>query len=374
MDLINKCTLAPLKEEDVFVYKVVLCDNEVDRVGDKMSPEFLEAVASKIKGVVGLKDHDWSADNQLSRLYDAEVVTSETEVNSLGEPRMYVRGKAYTLSKYSDYIQKINAGLLKEVSISFESEGDTCSICGCPTTKDFDGRACCKNGHVAGYVYDGKLCYNNITKLKDILEWSLVPVPCQKGAGISKKSINGKEKGLMRKVEYLIKNFMTSKAYESATAEEKASLESVIDTDASVELSAEEIEHLIAENHALKNRVHELEEALEDAKGAANKERVALEVDKALEGAGLVFPEIKGLLTKELPLDSFVYQDGHVEGLDDAIKTLKETYKSCFKSAVPEEGQNKTTFKSSGITLGMSQKSYENKETTVKKKTGLFLN
>ena len=168
---------------------------------------------------------------------------------------------------------------------------------------------------------------------------------------------------------------MTSKAYESATAEEKASLESVIDTDASVELSAEEIEHLIAENHALKNKVHELEEELEDAKGAANKERVALEVDKALEGAGLVFPEIKGLLTKELPLDSFVYQDGHVEGLDDAIKTLKETYKSCFKSAVPEvEGQNKTTFKSSGITLGMSQKSYENKETTVKKKTGVFLN
>lgn len=385
LELINNCTLIPLKAEDVFVYKVQLCDNDIDRVGDKMTPEFLEAVSEKIKGVVGLKDHDWRAENQLSRLYDAEVAEDPTTLTKLGEPRKYVLGKAYTLSKYKDYIEKINSGLLKEVSISFESEGDTCSICGEHTEKDYSGRACCCHGHVAGEVYDGKICYNNITKLKDVLEWSLVPVPCQKGAGVSKKNYGG---GIMRKVEYLIKSFMTSKAYEGADAEDKAALESVLEAEDGAELSAEDIEHLVEENRELKHKVHELEAQLAEANGAVNRDRVALAIDKAFEGSGLIVPEIKSLLMKELPIDSFTYEDGVCKGLDEAMASLKAAYKGCFKEAeavdtkevdtvekaAPEEEVVKKQVKKQGITFGVTQKSYENKEVAPKKKPGIYFN
>ena len=180
LELINELTVEPLNEDDVYLFEVKLCDNEVDRVYDKMSDSFLEEFAASSKNLTGLKDHDWETDNQLARLYDTVVVVDKGKKNSLGEDYRYVLGKAYTLSKYKDYIDKINAGLIKEVSVSFDSEGDTCSICGAKTEEGLDNIAICPNGHKMGKEYDGKLCYNNINKLKDSYEWSLVAVPCQR--------------------------------------------------------------------------------------------------------------------------------------------------------------------------------------------------
>lgn len=43
-----------------------------------MSSDFLRAVADNIVGLTGLRDHDWSSNNQTARLFDAEVVTDDT--------------------------------------------------------------------------------------------------------------------------------------------------------------------------------------------------------------------------------------------------------------------------------------------------------
>ena len=88
LNLINQHTVKPLAPEDVYTFKVVLCDNDVDRVNDKMSNEFLNQFAEASKSLTGLKDHDWDIDNQISRLYDTEVVTDETNLNKLGEPKV----------------------------------------------------------------------------------------------------------------------------------------------------------------------------------------------------------------------------------------------------------------------------------------------
>ena len=396
MEKINRHTIKELKPEDVFTFKVRLCDSKVDRVGDKFTDEALQQIVDLSSGLTGIQDHDWESDNQRSRLYDAEIVTSEDEVDELGKPVKYVLGKAYTLSKYTDYIDKIAAGLLKEVSISFNNEGDTCSICGKPMHKNCDGIGICEDGHVAGQVYDGLLCYNSISNITDLLEWSLVAVPCQKNSAISKNLEGGN--GLMKKAELLIRKFIASK--KSLPEEEKKGLEEALVAEA-VDLTDEDIKALVDENASLKARVKELEDAVAGFDAERESEKIKGCVGKAFEGCGLITPEVKGLLEKELPWETFkMSEDGQtVVGLDEAMEALKEQYKGLFKSEeAPEtkveetkveevkteeekveepevkvEVETKSLQKPSFMTFGSSaatSKSYENSA----KRQGIFIN
>ena len=229
LELVNQHTVKPLTADEVYMFKVVLCDNDVDRVNDKMTDNFLVEYAQASKGLTGLKDHDWESDNQLARLYDTEVVTDDSTLTKLGEPRKYVLGKAYTLTKYQDYIDKINAGLLKESSVSFDSVGDTCSICGAVTTKGEDDVAICPNGHVMGKEYDGKLCYNSINKLKDSYEWSLVAVPCQRNSGIKNKNLDNGGMSIMKKSMFMLQKLLNSKAFKEADEETQKALKEAVE-------------------------------------------------------------------------------------------------------------------------------------------------
>ena len=45
---INKYTVDTLSADDVYVFDVILCDSEIDRVGDRMSEDFLEELAKRL--------------------------------------------------------------------------------------------------------------------------------------------------------------------------------------------------------------------------------------------------------------------------------------------------------------------------------------
>lgn len=326
LNLINTYTITDLDLSDVFLFTIKLCNNDIDRVFDCMTDTFLDSVASNIKGLTGLLDHDWSTDNQLSRIYDACVVEEDGVLNQLGKPLKYVLCKVYTLSKYTDFIDKINSGLLREVSISFESTGDVCSICGAPMTKDGSGVGHCENGHTAGVTYDGILCYNIINNLSDLLEWSLVAVPCQRGASIKNKHYKG-GCGLMKRAEFLIKQFVTSKAVDS----NDPALKEVMDVDVTTDMTDADIDKLLKENADLRARIDALEAELASTKSTYEREHIESVVDKALDDAGLVYPEVKSLIKKEMDFDTFTLeQDGKIPGLDDVVDGLKSKYSNLF--------------------------------------------
>lgn len=371
IDLINKHTLEPLKEEDVFTFKVQLCDNDVDRVGDKMSDKFLNEVADKVKGVAGLKDHDWSVENQVARLYDAQVVEDEENTTVLGERRKYVQGSAYTLAKNREMIDKINSGILKEVSISFNSEGDTCSICGKPMCKDGSDIGHCENGHVAGQSYDGQLCYNKIDNLMDILEWSLVSVPCQRRAGINKKSLEGGS-SIMKKAELLIRQFMSSKSYEKAAPEDKEVLEEVTKKE-DVELTEEDIQKLVEENGKLKTQVEELKEKVKEATEGREKDKIEAIVSKGLDELNPLTDKVKEMIMKEIPWDTLKLEDGQIPGMADIFDKVKEDYKGLFKESTKEEDKgcgddDVETKEVETPTVENKEGAEENKDTEIKSK------
>jgi hypothetical protein len=339
LELINKHTIEPLNANDVFLFKVILCDNDIDRAYEKMSNEFLDAFASKSIGLTGLKDHDWESDNQLSRLYDVEVVVDETVTTKLGEPRKYVLGKAYTLRRFTDYIEKINAGLLKEVSVSFKSVNDTCSICGGKMVKGKGDIPVCENKHVGGQTYDNKLCYSNLTELEEVYEWSLVAVPCQQNSGIKNKSIMDGGNGIMKKSKFMLHKLLNSKAFKDADKETQEVMQKAVDAEEDTDLSDEDIKALVAENTKLKEKVATLEDKVKETETGRTRDKVESIVSKAIDAMSPLTPTVKENILRDMNIDSMKMEGDKVTGLDEALSGIKEKYKGLIAEEAEEKAE-----------------------------------
>lgn len=189
LKLINQYSLKELTADDVFCFNVVLCDNEVDRDLDHFTDEALETLAGLFAGKTGIKDHNWTANNQIARLYRVEVEETK-EKNSLGQRLKRLHGSAYMLrtEESKATIEAIEGGILKEVSVGFATKsGSCCSICGERLFFSWSSmREKCKNDHVKGEVYDGVRCIGELKDPTDAYEFSFVAVPAQRGAGATK--------------------------------------------------------------------------------------------------------------------------------------------------------------------------------------------
>ena len=181
--LINALSRKELTSDEVYTFSVRLCDNEIDREGERFTAKTLEELSALFVGKSGIFDHQWSAHGQAARIYRTEVVRDEAMVTQAGDTYCYLKGYAYMLHTPAneELIAEIEGGIKKEVSVGCAVKNAVCSICGC----DLD--AC---GHVKGQRYDGKLCWAELEGATDAYEWSFVAVPAQKQAGVLKKGMD----------------------------------------------------------------------------------------------------------------------------------------------------------------------------------------
>lgn len=188
--LINQYSIKELTPEDVYCFSVMLCDNDVDRDLERFTDKTLEQLAVLFVGKTGISDHRWSSDRQIARLYRAEVEET-AEKNAFGEPLKRLIGSAYMLKTETTqpFIEAIEGGIIKEVSIGCAVSKTTCSICGEPFALDWrTWKYKCKNDHEKGETYDGKQCVCNLEDPEDAYEFSFVVVPAQKNAGVTKSA------------------------------------------------------------------------------------------------------------------------------------------------------------------------------------------
>jgi hypothetical protein len=186
--LINKYAVKELSPDDVFVYSLVLCDNDVDRDNERFTDKTLNQLAPLFLGKTGISDHYWSATKQHSRIYKTEVEKTE-KMNALGEPLIVLRADAYMIrtEDTKPMIDAIEGGILREVSVGCQVSECNCSICGKRLSFDWDTwTEKCPNDHIKGHEYDGKRCIGNLEKAVDAFEFSFVAVPAQRSAGVVK--------------------------------------------------------------------------------------------------------------------------------------------------------------------------------------------
>ena len=177
LDAINSQAKASLNAEQVYVFSVRLCDDQVDRDGERFDTAALPELARLFVGKTGIVDHRWSADKQIARIFETQVVQEEGI--------SYIKAWAYIRrgGDNEEIIADIEAGIKKEVSVGCSMGRAVCSVCG------NDYGSC---GHQKGEAYDGQVCCAILQEPMDAYEFSFVAVPAQRSAGVMKALGHGK--------------------------------------------------------------------------------------------------------------------------------------------------------------------------------------
>ncbi len=171
LQTINAQAKGKLTAEQVYVFSLRLCDDQVDRDLERFDTAALPGLAKLFIGKTGIIDHCWSSENQVARIFQTQVV-QENGVS-------YIKAWAYIRrgSNTDEIIADIEAGIKKEVSVGCAMGRSVCSICG------GEYGQC---GHRKGESYDGQVCCAILKEPMDAYEFSFVAVPAQREAGVIK--------------------------------------------------------------------------------------------------------------------------------------------------------------------------------------------
>ena len=206
LKLINNFTRRALKADEVYVFSLTLCDNEVDRDFEVFSLSALQALKELFVGKTGIADHDAKSKNQTARIFTTELDLLEG-VNTIGERKARLNCKAYIpVTEFTkEVISRIESGILKEVSVGCSVKTGRCSIC---------GKESCN--HVKGRIYGGERCVRILDNADDAYEFSFVAVPAQRNAGVHKNFLNKEERKLTEIFKNLKEGESITLTYEEA--------------------------------------------------------------------------------------------------------------------------------------------------------------
>ena len=206
LEAINAQAKAALTAQQVYVFSVRLCDDQVDRDGERFDTEALPGLAKLFLGKTGIVDHKWSSDAQVARIFETQVVREDGI--------SYIKAWAYIRRGGSadEVIADIEAGIKKEVSVGCAMGRVVCSVCGS------EYGSC---GHQKGEIYDGAVCCAILKEPMDAYEFSFVAVPAQRDAGVLKGLGRGRclkelaeEFGAQKEYRQLWKQAQLGKVYE----------------------------------------------------------------------------------------------------------------------------------------------------------------
>ena len=177
LEAINAQAKAELTAEQVYVFSVRLCDDQIDRDGERFDTAALPALAKMFVGKTGIVDHKWSSSGQVARIFETQVIQD----NGVS----YINAWAYIRrgGNAEEIIADIEAGIKKEISVGCAMGRAICSVCG------GEYGEC---GHQKGEHYDGMLCCVILKEPLDAYEFSFVAVPAQREAGVMKGLGEGK--------------------------------------------------------------------------------------------------------------------------------------------------------------------------------------
>lgn len=156
---INRFALRPLALNEVAVFTLDLCNNQVDRHHSRFPDEELETINRLIVGRPLMERHDLRGALPRGTFFRSQLHRDGT--------RLSVRPEVYVLrtGDNEDFIRNIEGGVYRETSIGFAFRTPECSIC---------GQHIQNCGHVPGHEYAGASCHFVMRDVVDVLEGSVV--------------------------------------------------------------------------------------------------------------------------------------------------------------------------------------------------------
>lgn len=220
MALVNTYSHRELTADEVYLFTVALCDNDVDRDNERFTVESLFALEKLFVGKTGIIDHDPSAKNQKARIISCKVESVEGQSTALDDALFRLTARAYIrrTDANAELIEAIEAGIVKEVSVGCSVEKTICSVC----RSDMRSPLC---NHIKGREYNGEKCYGELCEPTDAYEFSFVAVPAQRSAGVIKTGLKEKNMESIKKMLEAEKDLSLSKSDLGALKEYIGALE-----------------------------------------------------------------------------------------------------------------------------------------------------
>ena len=179
LELINRFTRRNLAKNEVYAFSVVLCDNDVDRDGERFTTDSLYELEKLLSArqellttirVPKIRRQEFSA---------VKVEKIDGQKTALGDDYYRLKARAYlpVCESNRDIILAIDSGIIKEVSVGCAVGRVVCNVCG-------EDISMCT--HKKGEVYGSKLCCGELVNPYDAYEWSFVACRHKRGQALRK--------------------------------------------------------------------------------------------------------------------------------------------------------------------------------------------
>ena len=165
--IINAYTTREVSEDDVYVFSMVLCDNDIDKDNERFTSQALLTLSNLLVGQTGIVD-DVIRSKQLSpRIFTCDVERVDGETNSIGHTLYQLVARAYILKvpETAAIRDAIATGKITKVSIGCSTDPAICSIC---------GRELQMCTHVPGRQYGLHMCHGEIHTPREAYEFAFV--------------------------------------------------------------------------------------------------------------------------------------------------------------------------------------------------------
>ncbi len=115
LEAIGAFTRRAFAPEELYVFSVVLCNNDVDRDHEKFTRRALEELGALFVGKTGIFDHSMKSGDQAARIYATAVVPVPGRKTADGEDLVTLQAKAYMVRTpgNAELITQIDGGIKK---------------------------------------------------------------------------------------------------------------------------------------------------------------------------------------------------------------------------------------------------------------------
>jgi hypothetical protein len=95
IELINRHTRRTLKADEVYIFSVVLCDNDIDRDFECFTTNSLKKLSDLFVGKTGILNHDAKSENQIARIFSCKTESVNGRLTKNGDQYYHLIARAY---------------------------------------------------------------------------------------------------------------------------------------------------------------------------------------------------------------------------------------------------------------------------------------
>lgn len=171
MELVNSYSRRYLNPDEVYLFTVVLCNNDIDKDNERFSVDTLYELKKLFVGKTGFVNTN-DVLSQTARIISCGVEAPDGKRTKAGDQLFNLTARVFMVrsNENAEIIQKIESGELTDVSIGCSVNRTICSICG----EDVKSPLC---NHQKGSIYDGETCYHILIEPTDAYEFGFVETP-----------------------------------------------------------------------------------------------------------------------------------------------------------------------------------------------------